>query len=211
MGNIFRPNSPLMRLMTLITNLFCLNILWILSCLPVVTAGAATTAMYYVLFQYITKQDDSVLKPFFKSFKENFAGVTPIWIMHLLIGGALGAEIFYLAQGTQRWLQVIFGALLFIYVGVSSYLYPIMARYDTSRKKALLNSFALSTRHLFSTVCVVILNTLPVVLIVFAPELFWKTILLWTLGGFSILAYLNSKIILRVLQQYEPQPSAQDK
>lgn len=194
-----------MRVMMLITNLICLNVLWLLCCLPVITAGAATTAMYSVIFQYITKQDDSVLKPFFKAFKENFKTVTPIWVLHLLIGAALGAEVFYLSQGTQLWVKVIFGILLFIYVGVSAYLYPILARYHTSRKQALLNSFALSTRHLFTTLCVVVLNAVPVALILFLPEMFWKTILLWTLGGFSLIAFLCGKMILTVLKKYEPQ------
>lgn len=205
MGNIFRWDSPLMRVMMLITNLICLNVLWLICCLPVITAGAATTAMYYVIFQYITKQDDGVLKPFFKAFKENFKTVTPIWVLHLLIGAALGAEVFYLSQGTQLWIKVIFGILLFIYVGVGAYLYPILARYHTSRKQALLNSFALSTRHLFTTICAVVLNAVPVALILFLPEMFWKTILLWSLGGFSLIAFLCGKMILTVLKKYEPQ------
>lgn len=205
MGNIFRWDSPLMRVMMLITNLICLNVLWLICCLPVITAGAATTAMYYVIFQYITKQDDGVLKPFFKAFKENFKTVTPIWVLHLLIGAALGAEVFYLSQGTHLWIKVIFGILLFIYVGVGAYLYPILARYHTSRKQALLNSFALSTRHLFTTICVVVLNAVPVALILFLPEMFWKTILLWSFGGFSLIAFLCGKMILTVLKKYEPQ------
>ena len=205
MGNIFRWDSPLMRVMMLITNLICLNVLWLLCCLPVITAGAATTAMYSVIFQYITKQDDSVMKPFFKAFKENFKTVTPIWVLHLLIGAALGAEVFYLSQGAQLWVKVIFGILLFVYVGVSAYLYPILARYHTSRKQALLNSFALSTRHLFTTICVVVLNAVPVALILFLPEMFWKTILLWSLGGFSLIALLCGQMLLVILRKYEPQ------
>ena len=193
-----------MRGMMLITNLICLNLLWLLCCVPVITAGAATTAMYSVIFQYITKQDDSVLKPFFKAFKENFKTVTPIWVLHLLIGAALGAEVFYLSQGAQLWIKAIFGILLFVYIGVSAYLYPILARYYTSRKQALLNSFALSTRYLFTTFCVVVLNAVPVALILLLPEMFWKTILLWSLGGFSLIAYLCGKMLLVVFRKYEP-------
>lgn len=210
MGNIFRWDSPLMRFMMQITNLICLNVLWLLCCLPVVTAGAATTAMYYVLFQHITKQDDAVLKPFFKAFKENFRVVTPVWILHLLVGAVLAAEVFYMSRGAERWLQVIFGILLFVYAGVSAWLYPILARYDTPWKKALLNSVALSTRHIFSTLCVVILNAVPVALILFAPEAFWKTVFLWTVGGFSLIGYLCGRILLPVLARYEPRPVTED-
>lgn len=209
MGNLFRPDSPLMRFMMLITNIICLNVLWLICCVPVITAGAATTALYYTLFQFITKQDDSVLKPFFRAFRENFKLVTPVWILHLLIGAALGAEVFYLYRSTQLWLKVVFGILLLIYAGVSAYLYPILARYHTSRKRAVFNSVALSTRHLLTTVCVVTLNAVPLIVLLFLPELFWKTILFWTVGGFSLIAYLCSKMILAVLEKYDSQPEAE--
>lgn len=207
MGKIFRWDSPLMRFMMLITNLMCLNVLWVLCCLPVLTAGAATTALYRVIFLYITKQDDGVLKPFFKAFKDNFKLVTPVWMLHLLIGAALGAEAFYLSQGSQLWLKVIFGILLFIYIGVGAYLYPIMARYETSRKRAVFNSFALSVRHLLTTVCVVVLQVLPAALILYKPDYFWKSILFWTVGGFSVIAFLCGKMIWVVLKKYESQPA----
>ena len=204
MGNIFRWDSPLMKFMMLITNLVCLNVLWLVCCLPVVTAGAATTAMYYVVFQYITKQDDAVLKPFFRAFKENFRQVTPVWILNLLIGAALAAEIFYLTQSGEVWLKVVFGVLLLIYAGASSYLYPILARYDTPAKMAMFNSFALPVRHLFSTVLVVAFNAVPVVLALFAPEILWKIGIVWLLGGFSLTAYLNGRILMTVFKKHEP-------
>ena len=82
MGNIFKLDSPFMKFLTLITNLVCLNVLWLLCCLPVVTAGAATVAMYYVIFLYITKQDDTVAKPFFKAFKQRYQEIRLHWIFH---------------------------------------------------------------------------------------------------------------------------------
>lgn len=204
MGNIFRWDSPLMKFMLLITNLICLNVLWLLCCLPIVTAGAATTAMYSVLFQYITGQDDAVLKPFFRAFKENLRPVTPLWILNLLIGAAMAAECFYLTQGAQAWLIAIFALLVFIYGGASAYLYPLLARFDAPPMQSVRNSFALALRHLFSTLCVVILNALPVALVVFAPEIFWKSSIVWLLGGFSLIAYLVARIMMTVFKKYEP-------
>lgn len=205
MGNIFRWDSPLMKFMMLVTNLICLNVLWLLMCLPVVTAGAATTAMYYVIFQYITKQDDAVLKPFFRAFKENFRTVTPIWILNLLVGAAMAAEIFYLTQSDELCLKVVFGVLLFVYSGASSYLYPLIARYDAPVKSTVFNSFALAMRHIFSTVLIVAFHAIPVALVLFAPEIFWKTGIVWLLGGFSLIAYLNGRILMSVFEKNETQ------
>ena len=193
-----------MRFMMLITNLIALNVLWLLGCIPIVTAGASTVAMHTVLLSYINRKDDAVLKPFFRAFRENFRTVTPLWLMNLLVGAVMVAEIVYLAAGAELWLKVVFGILLLIYGAATSYLYPLLARYETTAKQALLNSFMLPVRHLLSSVCVVTLNVLPVFLLVAFPELFWKSILLWTVIGFSLIAYLDLKILLPVFHKYEP-------
>lgn len=203
MGNIYKLDSPVMRLFTLVTNLVCLNMLWLLCCLPVITAGVATTAMYYVVFQYINKQDDAVIKPFFAAIKDNFRQATPIWVLNLLIGAALAAEVFYLSQGAEGWLIAIFAILAFIYFGASSYLYPIMARYDAPTRNSVMNCFALSLRHLPSTLLVVCLNTVPLAMYFLKTDLFWKTSILWLVGGFALVAYANGRILLSIFKRYE--------
>lgn len=192
-----------MRLMMLITNLILLNFLWILGSLPIITAGASTVAMHTVLLNCISGKDDSVLKPFFRAFKENFSTVTPVWLLNLLIGAVMVAEIFYLHTGAPLWLKILFGVLLFIYGAATSYLYPILARYQTTGKAAVFNSFALSVRHLPTSVCVVIPNALPIVLLVGFTDIFWQTVLLWTVIGFSLIAYLNLRILLPVFRKYD--------
>ena len=194
-----------MRFMMLVTNLMLLNILWIVSCIPIVTAGSATVAMYTVLMRCISGKDDAVLKPFFRAFKENFRSTAPLWLLTLIIGAVMAAEIFYLSVGAPLWLKVIFYVLLFVYGSAVSYLYPLLARYQTTGKAALFNSFALSVRHLLSSLCVVTLNALPIVLAIGFPAIFWKTVLVWTLIGFSLIGYLNLKILLPVFKKYEPE------
>ena len=144
-----------------------------------------------------------MLKPFLKAFKDNFRIATPLWLLNLLIGAVMAAELIYLSVDGQLWLKIIFGVLLFVYAAATAYLYPLLARYQTTRRAALFNSFALSMRHLLSSLCVVTLNALPVVLAVWFGEIFWKTVLVWSLMGFSLIAYLSVKILLPVFQKYE--------
>ena len=203
MGKYFGIDSPFMKFLTLVTNLVCLNVLWLICCLPIFTAGAATVAMYHVIIQYITHQDDAVMKPFFKAFKDNFKVTTPIWLLNFLIALALVAEAFYLSQGAEKWLIVAFLVLTFAYLGISSYLYPIIARYDAPVRNAVFNSIALSLRHFASTVLVVSLNVIPIVLGMLEPQIFLRTGIFWTLGGFSLIAYLNGRILMKLFRKYE--------
>lgn len=45
-----------------------LNLLWLICCIPVFTAGAATTAVYYVTLKLVRDDDGSTIKSFFHSF-----------------------------------------------------------------------------------------------------------------------------------------------
>ena len=44
--NILRPDSALMITMNQITDCIFLSLFWILGCLPVITAGVSTAALY---------------------------------------------------------------------------------------------------------------------------------------------------------------------
>lgn len=58
-------NSPVIAFLNKMTDLILLNVIWLLCCLPVVTAGAATTAAYYVSITSIRCGDGYVVKRFF--------------------------------------------------------------------------------------------------------------------------------------------------
>ena len=45
----FRGDSAYTQIMTKIYNIFWLSILWLLCCIPVITIGASTIALYYVM------------------------------------------------------------------------------------------------------------------------------------------------------------------
>ena len=93
---MFRIDSKIYEFLTLLVNLVILNILWLVCCIPVITAGAASAAMYRVIFNFLTKQDDAVVKPFLRSFVGGFRQATPIWILQLAVGAMLFAECLYL-------------------------------------------------------------------------------------------------------------------
>ena len=83
MGKLFDLDSPLMRVLSKMADLMILNLLMIVLCLPIVTAGAAFTAMHYVLLKMVRDEDSYLLKSFFKSFKLNFRQATIIWAIML--------------------------------------------------------------------------------------------------------------------------------
>ena len=95
--NLFHIDSPLIQKLAKLANLIFLNLLWLVFCIPVITAGAATTAMYQLVFEYINGTEDSVFLPFLRAFSRNFKRSTLIWVAILFIGAILAYDFLFLS------------------------------------------------------------------------------------------------------------------
>ena len=69
---IFSPDNRVMRFITRIVYCVYLNILWFICCIPIITAGASTTALFYVTLKLARDEEGNVFKQFFQAFKSNF-------------------------------------------------------------------------------------------------------------------------------------------
>ena len=76
----FNMDSPLMRFMTKVADLMILNFLFIVTSLPVVTMGAAWTALYYVTMKMVKDEEGAIVKAYFHSFRQNFRQATVLWL-----------------------------------------------------------------------------------------------------------------------------------
>lgn len=81
---IFDLDGPLMSILNKIADMMILNILAIICCLPIFTAGASFTALHYVCLKIVRNEEGYIAKSFFKAFKENFKQATIIWMVLLV-------------------------------------------------------------------------------------------------------------------------------
>ena len=65
MSWLFDINNPMMRWVIKIFDCVCLSFLWVAACLPIVTIGAATTALFATIHRYVRLEEVSMLKTFF--------------------------------------------------------------------------------------------------------------------------------------------------
>ena len=204
MSNLWRIDSPFMQKMTAITNLVILNVLWLICSIPIVTMGAATSAMYSVLFAYRRKETDSVLKPFFTAFKKTFVQSTICWLILLALGFALCYDALLLIYGAEMQLflciPVVLLGIFVIIIGV--YIFPQIALFDNKMMPMIKNCFLLFLLNPISSVASVILTLFPVILFLFLPQIFWFTLLLWTLIGISLCASINSFLLKKIFDRY---------
>ena len=60
----FSLENPIWKFIGNLADFFLLSCLWYLCCLPVVTAGAATTALYYVTLKMARGQEGQLIPAF---------------------------------------------------------------------------------------------------------------------------------------------------
>ena len=81
MSRVFNYEGPVFTSLSRLADLFWLNLLYIICCIPLVTVGAASTALYYVTLKMAKDEEGYITRSYFKSFKDNFVQATAIWLL----------------------------------------------------------------------------------------------------------------------------------
>lgn len=200
MGNMFNTDSEFSRFMNRIADLFILNILWIFCSLPIVTIGAATTALYSINLKILNKEEESLIKTFFKAFKENFKKSTIIWLFILIISIVLGFNlIFWLKCGLSLSyfaLPFIFFSLL-IFLLVTPYIFPILTKTKSSILNIIKYCFVIALKNLPYSLLITIFGASVAFATFYYPIIFLFMVLL----GISLHSYMVSRIFLIVFNK----------
>ena len=78
MHGLFSMDGPIYKYGGLLADLLLLTLLWLLCSLPIITIGAATTAVYYVTTRRLSDKESYITRDFFLSFNIVMAIVTAV-------------------------------------------------------------------------------------------------------------------------------------
>lgn len=211
MGKIFDMEGPVFSTLNRLADLVWLNILYLICCIPIVTIGASTTAMYYVTMKMVKNEESYITKSFFKSFKVNFRQATTIWLIVLLAGSLLFldysimsgrfGEIAALNETTQKVFMCIFIALGIFYLFITTYLFPLLAKFDNTIKNTFKNALLISIRHLPFTIVLILIPVAAMALLYFVPQ----TLIAIFFILFSLIAFVSSYIYVKIFVNYIPE------
>lgn len=198
--------------MSKVADLCILNIICVVCCIPVITAGASITAMYYVTLKMVRNEDAYIVRSFFKSFKQNFKQATIINLIMLLIGVVLYIDLNVskaMQGGAGQIFQVIFMAFVLIYFILFLYVYPVLARFYNTIKNTIKNALFMAIRHLPYTVVMVLIAVCPLLLLLVKSYQIQSTLfVLFLLMGFALIAYCNSYFLAKIFDNYMPKEEA---
>ena len=208
MDRLFNMDNKFFTFMGRVADLIILNLLCMLCCIPIVTAGASTTAMFYVTLKMVRNEESYIVRGFFKSFKENLKQGIVIHLIMLVVGLLLYFDITVtrgVGSSTGKVLMCIFFAICLLYLMIYIYIYPLLSKFYNTIKKTFTNAFLMSIRHLPYTLLMILISALPIA-VLFIPEARIQSFLLMILFlmGFSTIAYINSHFFVKIFDNYIP-------
>lgn len=205
MGKFFNPDSPLMRFMTKVADLIILNILFLVTCLPVFTIGAALTGLYAVTLKMVRDQEGSITKSYFHAFRQNFRQATLLWLAVLALAVIFLLDIRVLNAVATDWamgLKFAVEAVGVLALAVVQYLFPLVAKFEATLGTHVKNACLLALAYLPKTA----LLTGAVIGAVYLSLLNNLTIsialIFWPMLGFALLAFGNSGILAKIFDNF---------
>ncbi len=211
MSGIFSYDSKFTLALQKFADVIVASVLWIIGCLPLLTIGTSTTALYYTAIK-AAAGESAIVKNYFKSYKENLKQSIVVEIILLIVAYIMYANwklIFSMSNGTEV-LKVVYFVVIIWLVPIVCYLFPILARFQISTKLLFVNAFVLSFRNLPKTVFIVLTSMLPIVCFVIRMDYVIKLLPLIIVVIPGLIAFLNATMFMKVFEPYMPKEEADE-
>lgn len=210
---IFNIDSGFNRALARIADMVLLSFYWLICCLPIVTIGASTTALYYACMKRHLEEGTNT-RNFFHAFIRDLKQSLVLELIVIGVAAMLVGDLYILPQMNIPLggvVQVILTVTAIIGVAMLSYLFPLLARFENTMMQRLCNALLMSLMNFHYTLIILVVNCAPLLVMFFLPDLFVAVIPLVVLVWPGAAAFINAKIFLKIFAQYERQeePSAE--
>jgi uncharacterized membrane protein YesL len=202
MNNIFSMDNGFFTFLSKICDILFLSVIWVLLCIPIITIGPANTALYYATVKVIRRERGYLFREFFKSFRANFKRAAIVGVILTIMFAILSFDLLYSwgsLGGDSNMGSIMFGifvAITFLLMCFSTYVFPVLSRFDMTIKQLIKAACFMSMKHLPYTLLMVLVTIAAFVGVFFIP------ILIFIVPATA--AFVNSFLMERVLKKYIP-------
>lgn len=201
---VFDPDNLFWRLISRGVDFVGLGLFWIALCLPIVTIGPATAALYYTVVKTFRQKEDGAFGIFWRQFVSNLKQgclatliCLPFALLFAYGYGVMDANKLVGTQGPVMF--VAYWIVLLVPAGVVCWLFPLMARFSMGLRDLFRTAFIFALRHLPSTFVLVLLN---LQLVIFTLEKWWPIFFTPVLGAL-LGSLFQEKVFLKYVSDEE--------
>ncbi len=207
MGRIFSTEGPIGSFLGRMTDLIVLNLLTCLCCIPVITAGAAFTALHYMSLKLARNEEGYIVKGYFKSFKQNFRQATILWLIVLLVFAIFAGDwyvIRYTPVTFPKEFTIVLFAAGFVALIVLLYLFPVLAKFENTIANTVKNAAMIAFISFPRAILMILFYLTPVAVALLLPQVLPLVVLM----GLSFPAYMSALLYSGVFKKFEPPEEA---
>lgn len=186
--HIFDIDNPVWSTFSKIMDIIILNILFLIGCIPIITISTSFTAMYYTGMRIVSGDVVYVSKDFWNSYKTNFkqAFLTGVIVFDV---GVILAVATYMTFYRESYVGKVLCVVLDVYyLGVVSYIFPLLAKFKTTVSTLFRNSMLMAIAHIPFT----ILNIGTFFIAGLTVYMYIGCLFIWAVGGIAALIVLQS-------------------
>ncbi|MBO4687254.1 MAG: DUF624 domain-containing protein [Clostridiales bacterium] len=195
MHETFNQNNPAMRVLSNVFNIFWVNLLFIFTCIPIITIGPSLCGLYKVCLKIVSGDDPQVYQTYFREFKASFKKGLILWLGILVLGTMFGVELYFIYfrpdvfDSRFSFLQYPVWIMIFVVVQVFLYGFALLSTFENTLKKTIINAILLSIKNFAITIFLIAVWLFTPLLINTFPD--------WTYAILGLEVFYN--LALRVL------------
>lgn len=204
----FRYDSGFWSAMERVFDWMLLNLLWLVTCLPVVTIGASTAALTDVSCRMAHGEDSAVFKSYFKAWAKHWKTATALWALLIVAVGwlLLSLRICFIAGSVLLLpVAVVEGSLLFVVVLSIPYALSLFVRSHLGIPETIRQAVVAALKHLPWSVVLAILGWWPWGITLLVPQALPYFLLFWLFFGVGCLSFLQQKVFGQMEKREAPE------
>ncbi len=194
--------NPVLDFINTLCNFVVLNLVFLISCLPVVTIGTALSSLYYVTLREARGEYGYLVRTYIKEFRKNLKSGTAAFAVLFVIGAVILFNLAFWFNLGGIPAAVITGLMAvgaIVWLFTFTYTFPLIARFNNSTKQTLINAFCLMMSNVKATLALLLIYVMVLFLCVFLVPMK----LMMVLFGFAFIAYCQSFVFKKVFEPYE--------
>lgn len=204
--SIFNTDNLFMRICEKILDLVTVNLLFLLSCLPLVTIGIAKISLYETLFEIKGARRVKVTAMYMQAFRKNWKVGLKLGLLELLLVGiSLFDLVLFWKQETMLFQMlkatcigvIIFTSLLFLCI------YPLAAKFEMTIKDLLQTGLIMVSLHFQWFFLMIALLAVIVFFLSSSGFVLLLGFTLFVLVGFAALGFLQLPIMETIFNKYK--------
>lgn len=208
MNRLFNLDNPFMQFLFRVSDLIILNLIFMLSCIPIVTIGASISALHSVCLKIVRGQESYMWQGFWKAFRQNFKQGTVLWIISIVIFFVIHMDFTILNAGDHPlfgYVKVALGSVTAVLLSMFIYVFPIISHFKCTIRQAIKNSLFMTIGHLPFSILLVVMYGLIFFLATLNVKMLALVIAVATICGFSVVTLTACIIFDRIFKKYEPE------